>query len=48
MSNKRNLSLAPRAEDTREVQPVSVVNFELSEIKDHFDQSLTAIKNLLV
>lgn len=45
MSNKRNLSLAPRAEDTREVQPVSVVNFELSEIKDHFDQSLTAIKN---
>lgn len=45
MSSKRNLSLAPRAEDTREVQPVSVVNFELSEIKDHFEQSLTAIKN---
>jgi hypothetical protein len=45
MSSKRNLSLTPRAEDTREVQPVSVVNFELSEIKEHFAQSLAAIKS---
>ena len=45
MSSRRNLSLAPRAEDTRDAQPISVVNFELSEIKEHFDQSLTAINN---
>lgn len=45
MSSRRNLSLAPRAEDTRDAQPISVVNFELSEIKEHFDQSITAINN---
>ena len=38
MSSRRNFSLAPRAEDTRDAQPISVVNFELSEIKEHFDQ----------
>ena len=46
MSNsKRNLSLSSRAEDTREARPVIVVNFELSEIKDHFEQNLAAINN---
>jgi len=45
MSSRRNLSLTPRAEDTREAQPVHVVNFELDEIKEHYDQSITAINN---
>lgn len=44
-SSKRNLSLSSRAENTREAQSVIVVNFELSEIKDHFEQNLTAINN---
>ena len=45
MSSRRNLSLSPRAEDTRDVQPVHVVNFELDEIKEHYNQSITAINN---
>lgn len=45
MSSRRNLSLTPRAEDTRDVQPVNVVNFELADIKDHYDQSIAAIEN---
>ena len=37
MSNsKRDLSLSPRVENTREAQHIMVVNFDLTEIKDHF------------
>ena len=46
MSNsKRDLSLSPRVENTREAQHIMVVNFDLTEIKDHFEQNLTAINN---
>lgn len=46
MSNsKRDFSLSPRVENTREAQHIMVVNFDLTEIKDHFEQNLTAINN---
>lgn len=45
MSSRRNLSLSPRAEGTREVRTVTVVSFDLNEIRNHFDQSLAAINN---
>jgi len=45
MSSRRNLSLTPRAEDTRDVHPINVVNFELADIKDHYDKSIIAINN---
>ena len=45
MNSNPNLSLTPRAEDTREVRSISVVDFELDEIKEHFDQNIDAINN---
>ena len=41
---ERSFALSPRVENVREVNPVVVpIQFELSEIKNHFDDSLAAI-----
>lgn len=46
MATKRELSLTPRKEDLRDAKPAAVpVQFSLAEIKQHFEDSLTAIKN---
>lgn len=45
----RNLSLTPRAEEVREVQPIAPpVHFSLAEIKQHFDESLDGVKGQYV
>lgn len=41
---KRDLSLSPRVESTRDKAPIEqVVEFELSDIKQHFDESFSSI-----
>ena len=40
----RNLALGSRIEDVRNPQELQVVQFDLNEIKGHFDQSMAAIK----
>lgn len=41
----RDLTLTPRAENIRDKQCVSsVVEFDLAQIKEHFDQNLTSIR----
>ena len=41
----RNLALASRVEDVRELRPVALpIQFSLEEIKQHFDESLEGIK----
>lgn len=41
----RNISLTPRAEETRDARPVSPpVQFSLPEIKQHFIDSMTTVK----
>ena len=41
----RDISLTPRAEDTRDAHPVSLpIQFSLSEIKQHFTGSLDEVK----
>ena len=42
---RRNLNLSPRAEKVREPLVKSAVQFELSEIKERFDESLNTIRN---
>lgn len=45
----RDVSLTPRVEDVREATPVVIpVQFELTEIKNHFDESLESIKKQFV
>lgn len=45
MAIKRNLSLTPRKEDLRDAKPITVpIQFSLIEIKQHFVDSLNAIK----
>lgn len=45
---KRNLSLTPRIEGKRDKKIVSMpVHFSLSEIKQHFDESMQSVKNQL-
>lgn len=45
---KRNLSLTPRIEGKRDKKTVSMpVHFSLSEIKQHFDESMQSVKNQL-
>lgn len=45
MAAKRDLSLTPRKEDLRDAKPATVpVQFSLTEIKQHFEDSLAAIK----
>ena len=42
----RDLSLSARAENTREPLPEKdPIQFKLSEIKQHFDENLSSIKN---
>jgi hypothetical protein len=42
---EKDLALAGRKEDVRNAVPVSSpIKFELAEIKEHFDESLAAIK----
>ena len=41
---RRNLNLSPRTEKVREPLVKSAVQFELSEIKEHFDESLNTIR----
>ena len=43
--NKRDLSLSPRIESTRDKQTTIVVNFSLMEIKEHFEVNISAINN---
>lgn len=46
MSTKRDFSLTPRKEELREAKPITVpVQFSLSEIKQHFDESMSSVKN---
>lgn len=46
MSSKRDFSLAPRKEESREANPITIpVQFSLNEIKQHFDESLASVKN---
>ena len=41
----RDISLTPRAEDTRDAHPVVVpIQFSLSEIKQHFTESMDEVK----
>lgn len=42
---KRNLQLASRKENTREIKYIPVVPYELSEIKKHFDESVKMIED---
>lgn len=43
---ERDLSLSPRIEAVREVRPIAPpVQFSLEEIKQHFEESLTGIKD---
>ena len=42
---RRDLTLTTRVEDVREPRSSTVIHFELTEIKAHFDQSLTAIRD---
>ena len=45
MAIERNLSLNPRKEDLRDVKPIPIpIQFSLTEIKQHFEDSLAAIK----
>ena len=45
MAIKRNLSLTPRKEGLRDAKPITVpIQFSLIEIKQHFEDSLAAIK----
>ena len=41
---KRDLSLTPRNEETRERIIVSPVHFPLTDIKQHFDESMQSVK----
>ena len=42
---KRDLSLTPRIEDKRDKKAVTPpVHFRLSEIKQHFDESMQSVK----
>lgn len=42
---KRNLALTPRKEESRDVKPAVIpIQFSLGEIKQHFEESLHAIK----
>ena len=42
---KRDLSLTPRIEDKRDKKAVPPpVHFRLSEIKQHFDESMQSVK----
>lgn len=43
--SKRQLSLSPRIEDARDKQTTAVVNFSLLEIKEHFNQNISAINS---
>ena len=45
---RRDLTLTTRVEDVREPRSSTVIHFELAEIKAHFDQSLTAIREQFV
>lgn len=45
---RRDLTLTARVEDVREPRTSTVIHFELAEIKAHFDQSLTAIREQFV
>jgi hypothetical protein len=45
---RRDLTLTARVEDVREPRASTVIHFELAEIKAHFDQSLTAIREQFV
>ncbi len=43
---RRNLSLTPRSEKTREQRPaVTPIHFTINEIKEHFDESLQYIED---
>ena len=45
MAIKRDLSLTPRKEDLRDAKPITIpIQFSLVEIKQHFEESLVAIK----
>lgn len=45
MAIKRDLSLTPRKEDLRDAKPITIpIQFSLVEIKQHFEESLAAIK----
>lgn len=45
MNNRRSLSLTPRKENTREIQPVNPpIQFTLNEIMQHFTESMDSIK----
>ena len=41
---KRDLSLAPRNEETREVSYTPVQQYEITEIKKHFTDTIDEIK----
>lgn len=46
MAEKRDLSLTPRKENQREAQPITPpVQFSLSEIKQHFVDSMNSVKS---
>ena len=45
MENERDLGLASRKEETREVRQVTIpLQFTLAEIKQHFEESINAVK----
>ena len=45
----RDISLTPRAEDTRDAHPVVVpIQFSLSEIKQHFTESMMRLRHSLM
>lgn len=41
----RDLSLSKRTEESRDKRPSAVINFELDEIKNHFDENIMDIEN---
>lgn len=44
MGDDRNLELKPRAENTRDKKAIKVENFDLLQIKNHFDENLNSLK----
>lgn len=42
MGDDRNLELKPRAENTRDKKAIKVENFDLLQIKNHFDENLNS------
>lgn len=44
MGDDRNLELKPRAENTRDKKAIKVENFDLLQIKNHFDENLNSLR----